>query len=124
VHGQGFAESGGGGQDLAVGADTVHSTQPYVGLTLMHAFGRADKPVTVHLDVDYAREMARRTRMVTVFSQDGTAFPARGASLAHQIVSVGAGLYAQAGRSWSISGDASTQFREGSMVHLQVRYDF
>jgi hypothetical protein len=62
--------------------------------------------------------------MVTVFSQDGTAFPARGASFAHQIVSVGAGLYAQAGRSWSISGDASTQFREGSMVHLQVRYDF
>jgi autotransporter passenger strand-loop-strand repeat protein len=124
VHGQGFAESGGGGQDLVVGADTVHSAQPYVGLTLMHAFGEADKPVGVHLDVDYAREIAGRRRMVTVFSQDGTAFPARGASFAHQIVSVGAGVYAQAGRSWSISGDASTQFREGSMVHLQLRYAF
>ena len=124
LHGLGFAESGGGGQDLAVGADTVRSAQPYVGLTLMQAFGGAEKPVTVHLDVDYAREMARHARMVTVFSQDGTAFPARGASLARQIVSVGAGVYAQAGRTWTISGDASTQFREGSMVHLQLRYGF
>ena len=124
LHGLGFMESGGGGQDLAVGPDTVHSAQPYVGLTLMQAFGGTEKPINVHLDVDYARELARHTRMVTVFSQDGTAFSARGASSARQIVSLGAGVYAQAGRSWSISGDASTQFREGSMVHLQMRYGF
>ncbi|WP_181885614.1 autotransporter outer membrane beta-barrel domain-containing protein [Trinickia dinghuensis] len=124
LHGQGFTESGSGGQNLAVGADTVHSAQPYVGLTLMHAFGTADKPVNVHLDLDYARELAGRTRTVTVFAQDGTAFAAPGAPLARDIVSLGTGVRAQIGQSWSVSGEASTQFREGSMVHVQLNYRF
>jgi autotransporter passenger strand-loop-strand repeat protein len=124
LHGQGFAESGGGGQNLAVGADTVHSAQPYLGLTLMHAFGTAAEPVNAHVDVEYARELANRTRAVTVVAQDGTAFAAPGAPLAHQIVSLGAGVRAQIGRSWSVSGDASTQLRQGSMLHLQANYRF
>jgi len=124
LHGQGFTESGGGGQDLAVGADTVHSAQPYLGLMLMHAFGTTVEPVNVYLDVEYARELANRTRTVTVFSQDGTAFAAPGAPLARQIVSLGAGVHAQISPSWSVSGDASTQLREGSMVRLQFGYRF
>ena len=124
LHGQGFAESGGGGENLAVGADTVHSAQPYLGLTLMHAFDTAAEPVNVHVDVEYARELANRTRAVTVVAQDGTAFAAPGAPLAHQIVSLGAGVRAQIGQSWSVSGDASTQFRQGSMLHLQANYRF
>ena len=124
LHGQGFAESGGGGQNLTVGADTVHSAQPYIGLTLMHAFGAMAEPVSVHVDVDYARELANRTRSVTVFTQDGTAFAAPGAPLARHIISIGAGVRAQIRPSWSVSGDASTQLRMGSMVHLQVNYRF
>ena len=124
LHGQGFTESGGGGQDLRVGADTVHSARPYVGLMLMHAFGTTAQPVNVYMDVDYARELAKRTRTVTVFSQDGTAFAAPGASLARQIVSFGAGAHAQISPSWSVSGDASTQLREGAMVRLQLGYRF
>ena len=124
LHGKGFAESGGGGQNLTVGADTLHSAQPYLGLTLMHAFGTMAEPVSIHVDVDYARELAHRTRSVTVFTQDGTAFAAPGAPLARQIVSIGAGVRAQLRRSWSISGDASTQLRMGSTVHLQLNYRF
>ncbi|HVW50434.1 MAG TPA: autotransporter domain-containing protein [Trinickia sp.] len=124
MHGQAFTESGGGGQDLAVGADTVHSAQPYLGLTLMHAFGTSAQPVNVYMDVEYAREMANRARTVTVFSQDGTAFVAPGAPLAHHIVSLGAGVHAQFSPSWWVSGDASTQLRGGSMVHLQLGYRF
>lgn len=124
LHGQGFAESGGNGQNLAVGADTVHSAQPYLGLSLMHAFGTMAEPVSVHVDVDYAYELANRNRSVTVFTQDGTAFAAPGAPLAHHIVSIGAGVRAQVRPSWSISGDASTQLRVGSMVHLQLDYRF
>jgi autotransporter passenger strand-loop-strand repeat protein len=124
LHGQGFAESGGGGQNLTVGADTVHSAQPYVGLTLMHAFGAMAEPVSVHVDVDYARELTNRTRSVTVFTQDGTAFAAPGAPLARHIISIGAGVRAQIRSSWSISGDASTQLRMGSMVHLRLNYRF
>jgi autotransporter passenger strand-loop-strand repeat protein len=124
LHGRGFAESGGGGQNLTVGADTVHSAQPYVGLTLMHAFGTMAEPVSVHVDVDYARELANRTRSVTVYTQDGTAFAAPGAPLARHIISIGAGVRAQVRPSWSISGDASTQLRMGSMVHLQLNYRF
>jgi autotransporter passenger strand-loop-strand repeat protein len=124
LHGQGFAESGGGGQNLTVGADTVHSAQPYIGLTLMHAFGTMAEPVSIHVDVDYARELADRTRSVTVFTQDGTAFAAPGAPLARQIISIGAGVRAKIRPSWSISGEASTQLRMGSMVHLQLNYRF
>ena len=124
LHGQGFTESGGGGQDLRVGADTVHSARPYVGLMLMHAFGTMAQPVNVYVDVEYARELANRTRTVTVFSQDGTAFAAPGASLARHIVSFGAGAHAQISPSWSVSGDASTQLREGAMVRLQLGYRF
>jgi autotransporter passenger strand-loop-strand repeat protein len=124
LHGHGFAESGGGGQNLTIGPDTVHSAQPYLGLTLMHAFGTLAEPVTVHVDVDYARELANRTRSVTIFAQDGTAFAAPGAPLARQIVSIGAGVRAQIRPSWSVSGDASTQLRMGSMVHLQLSYRF
>ncbi|MGN6319420.1 autotransporter outer membrane beta-barrel domain-containing protein [Trinickia sp.] len=124
VHGQGFAESGGSGQNLAVGADTLHSAQPYLGLTLMHTFGTMAEPVSIHVDVDYARELANRTRSVTVLTQDGTAFAAPGAPLAHHIVSIGAGVRAQVRPSWSISADASTQLRVGSMVHLQLNYRF
>lgn len=124
LHGQGFAESGGGGQNLSVGADTVHSAQPYLGLTLMHAFGTMAEPVSVHIDVEYARELANRNRSVTVFSQDGTAFTAAGAPLAHYIVSLGAGVRAQIRPSWFVSGDASTQLRQGSLVHLQLSYRF
>lgn len=124
LHGQGFAESGGGGQDLTVSADTVHSAQPYLGLVLMHAFGTVAEPVNVYMDVEYARELANRNRTVTVFSQDGTAFAAPGAPLARQIVSLGAGVHAQISPSWSVSGDAATQLREGSMVRLQLAYRF
>lgn len=124
VHGQGFAESGGNGQNLAVGADTLHSAQPYLGLTLMHAFGTMAEPVSIHVDVDYARELANRTRSVTVLTQDGTVFAAPGAPLAHHIVSIGAGLRAQVRPSWAILADASTQLRMGSMVHLQLNYRF
>lgn len=124
LHGRGFAESGGNGQNLAVGADTVHSAQPYLGLTLMHAFGTLAEPVSIHVDVDYAYELANRNRSVTVVTQDGTAFAAPGAPLAHHIVSIGAGVRAQVRPSWSISGDASTQLRVGSMVRLQLNYRF
>lgn len=124
LHGQSFAESGGGGQNLSVGADTAHSAQPYLGLTLMHALGTAHEPVNVHVDLDYARELAGRQRAVTVFSEDGTAFAAPGAPLAREIVSLGAGVRARIGSSWSVSGDASTRFREGSTVHLQLSYRF
>jgi hypothetical protein len=74
--------------------------------------------------VDYARELANRTRSVTVYTQDGTAFAAPGAPLARHIISIGAGVRAQVRPSWSISGDASTQLRMGSMVHLQLNYQF
>ena len=124
LHGQAFAETGGGGQDLTVGADTVRSAQPYLGFMLMHAFGTNAQPVNVYMDVEYARELANRTRTVTVFSQDGTAFAAPGAPLAHRIVSLGAGVHAQIGSSWAVSGDATTQLREGSMVRLQLAYRF
>lgn len=124
LHGQGFAESGGGGQNLAVGADTVRSTQPYLELMLMHAFGTAAHPVSVYMDVEYARELANRDRSVTVFTQDGTALSAPGAPRPHCIASFGAGVRAQIRPSWSISGDASTQFRQGSFVDLQVSYRF
>ena len=124
VHGQGFVESGAGGQDLAVGADTVHSLQPYVGISLAHAFGSAERPAQLHLDFTYAAELAGRARAVTVFAQDGTAFAEPGASLAHKIVSLGAGFQAQLSRAWSISADASTQLRSGSDLTLNLSYRY
>jgi outer membrane autotransporter protein len=124
VHGQGFMESGGGGQDLTVGADNARSVQPYAGLSLSHDFGSAERPKQVHLDVTYANELAGRTRAVTVFAQDGTAFSAPGAPLAREIVSIGAGLRAQLSRAWSVSADASTQFRSGSALQLQMSYRY
>ena len=124
VHGQGYVESGAGGQDLAVGADTVHSLQPYAGISLAHAFGSTERPAQVHLDFTYAAELASRARAVTVFAQDGTAFAAPGASLARDIVSLGAGVQARLSRAWSISADASTQLRSGCALKLDVSYRY
>lgn len=80
-HANSFGESGAGGQNLEVGSDSVRSLQPYAQVSLDRAFGDALKPVNVELRVGYAHELLDANRAVSVASQDGTPFNARGTTL-------------------------------------------
>lgn len=91
-HANGFGESGAGGQDLNVGADNVHSLQPYVGLTVDKAFGDALRPVNAELRVGYAHELLDANRAIDVAAQDGTIFVAPGTSLPRGYLTAGASV--------------------------------
>ncbi|PMS12829.1 autotransporter domain-containing protein [Trinickia caryophylli] len=90
--GNGFGESGAGGQNLSVGADNARSLQPYASLAIDKAFGDALKPVNVQLRVGYARELLGSGRTVTVTAQDGTPFAAPGVALQRDYLTTGASV--------------------------------
>lgn len=91
-HANGFDESGAGGQNLRVGTDNTRSLQPFVGVTLDKAFGDATRPVNVQFRVAYAHELLDVARVITVASQDGTAFVASGADLPRGFLTLGASV--------------------------------
>jgi Autotransporter beta-domain len=68
-------------QSLGVDADNARSLQPYAGIVVDKSLGDSAHPLTMQLSLDYAFELARRSRAVSVVSSDGTAFTALGVSL-------------------------------------------
>jgi uncharacterized protein with beta-barrel porin domain len=125
--GNGFAESGAGGQNLGVGADNARSVQPYAGVSVDTSFGNGAHPMTLRLNVDYGLELARNSRAVTVFSADGTAFDAPGVSLPrgrlvasvraagaltkHVELGVGFSSWLNTGRGSQLGGDVAIRYR-------------
>lgn len=105
--GNSFNEDGAAAQNLAVGADTARSLQPYVSLKLDKAFGDAVRPVNVQLRLGNARELMGTGRQITVLSPDGTLFPAPGVALSRDYV----------------TGGASVSFRPSKATIVSLGYD-
>jgi fibronectin-binding autotransporter adhesin len=127
-HGNGFGESGAGGQDLDVGTDNVHSLQPYAEVTMDKAFGDAVRPVNVQVRVGYAHEVLDTTRSVTVTSQDGTIFTAPGTSLPRGYLTTGVSVSMQPTKAMTVSlgYDAliNTTHASAQTANLKVGYQF
>jgi fibronectin-binding autotransporter adhesin len=122
-----FGENGAGGQDLDVAADSARSVQPYVGITVDKSFGDAAHLLKLEASLDYGFELASRSRAVSVFSSDGTAFSAPGASLPrgrlvagaraagaiskHTEISIGYTGWLNTGRGSQQGGDVTVRYR-------------
>jgi outer membrane autotransporter protein len=127
-HANGFGESGAGGEDLTVGADNVHSLQPYVGVTLDKAFGDATRPTTVQVRVSYARELLDANRALSVTAQDGTVFPAPGTNLPRGYLTTGASITLHPTKQMDVSLNYDTVINTGhasvQQGSVRVGYQF
>ena|ERR1700758_407957 len=127
-HANAFGESGGGGQDLNVGTDNVHSLQPYAGMTVDRTFGDALKPVTAELRVGYAHEVLDANRAVSVASLDDTVFTAPGTSLPRGYLTAGASITLHPKKNLDVSlnydGLVNTTHASAQQGSIRVGYLF
>jgi uncharacterized protein with beta-barrel porin domain len=126
--GNGFAESGAGGQSLDVGADNARSVQPYAGISVGKSFGDGDTPLTLQLTVDYGFELAQRLRAVSVLSNDGTVFNASGASLPRGRLTTGVSVAGPLTRQMQFSAGYTSWINTGrgsqQGIEIGIRYRF
>lgn len=113
-------ESGPTAQNLGVGKQSLHSLQPYIGLTLDYPFSlrNSKRPASIQLRAGYAYETQGHGRTVSVTAADGTGFAIAGARDARGMLTAGLGATLPIGKStnayvrydaWLHTGNVSAQ---------------
>jgi len=127
-HGNSFGESGIAGQDLNVGSQTIRTLQPDVDLSVAKTFGDSTRPISVLLDVGYARELLSDTRNMSVSTQDGTQFAASGAALPRSQVFAGLQVDTAISKNLHLSAGYTGAYNAGGgvqqTINVTMRYAF
>src|SRR5205823_6215498 len=111
----GFAEHGAAGFNLATGSRGTNSLQPFLGLAAAQKFSTPDGTVfTPELRFGYAREVLSNSRLVTVTTLTGAAFPIVGVKPSRDQIIAGLGVSVLAGANLSLYANYDAIVRTGN----------
>ncbi len=116
-----FSELGAGGLDLASGGHGTDSLQPYVQVALSQKFTTDSGTVIApELRLGYAYE-AFDSRVLSVTTASGTAFPVTGVAPSRNQLSAGIGLVMEAAPDLSVYADYDTLLHTGNTTEQTVQ---
>jgi len=116
-----FGELGGSGFDLADSGHGTQSLQPYVGAALSQKFiTESGTVIAPELRLGYSHELFD-SRVLTVTTASGTAFPVTGVAPSRNQLSAGAGLVIQTGPGLSLYADYDTILHTGNTTEQTVQ---
>jgi len=116
-----FGELGASGFNLANPGHGTNSLQPYVSVALSQKFvTEGGTELTPELRLGYAHELYD-SRVLTVTTVGGTAFPVTGVAPSRNRLTAGVGLVMQSGPTLSVYGDYDTILHTGNTTEQVIQ---